>query len=93
MNGLNAVALVFFGCTNVAAYRLCQRPKQQRRRIISVLCVVLLCGNLLRCGVIYPLVEGTVLLPVECSTVAYFVVPAILLLSGKRLHSWAAIRG
>lgn len=30
MYGLNAVALVFFGCINVAAYRLCQRPKQQR---------------------------------------------------------------
>ncbi len=93
MYGLNAVALVFFGCINVAAYRLCQRPKQQRRQIISVLCTVLLCGNLLRYGVIYPLMEGTAQLPVEFSTVAYFVVPVILLIPGKGLHSWAAYSG
>lgn len=93
MYGLNAVALVFFGCINVAAYHLCQGPEQPRRRIILVLCTVLLCGNLLRYGVVYPLVEGTVQLPVEFSAVAYFVVPAILLLPGKRLHSWAAYSG
>ena len=26
MYGLNAVALVFFGCINVLAYRLCKAP-------------------------------------------------------------------
>ncbi len=33
------------------------------------------------------------MLPVEFSTVAYFLVPAILLTSKKRLHSWAAYSG
>ena len=57
------------------------------------LCAVLLSGNLLRYGVIYPFVKGVVMLPVEFSTVAYFLVPAILLTSKRRLRSWAAYSG
>lgn len=51
------------------------------------LCAVLLSGNLLRYGIIYPFVKGVVMLPVEFSTVAYFLVPAILLTSKRRLRS------
>ena len=54
---------------------------------------MLLSGNLLRYGVIYPFVKGVVMLPVEFSTVAYFLVPAILLTSKRRLRSWAAYSG
>lgn len=93
MYGLNAVALVFFGCINVLAYRLCKCPENKRRKVISALCAVLLSGNLLRYGIVYPLIEGVVMIPVEFSTVAYFAVPAILLLSKKKLHSWAAYSG
>ena len=89
MYGLNAVALVFFGCVNVLAYRLCRRPAEQRRRIVTALCAALLGGNLLRYGVLYPFARGAVVLPVEFSTVAYFAVPAILLTRRKRLYSWA----
>ena len=35
MYGLNAVALVFFGCINVLAYRLCQAPARQRRGMMT----------------------------------------------------------
>ena len=90
MYGLNAVALVFFCCINVTAYQLCKCPKDKRRNVVRCLCAVLLFGNLLRYFVIYPFVKGVVMLPVEFSTVAYFLVPAILLASKKRLHSWAA---
>ena len=93
MYGLNAVALVFFGCINVAAYQLCKCPERRRRTIVSVLCAVLLSGNLLRYGVVYPFVKGVVMLPVEFSTVAYFLVPVILLTSKQRLRSWAAYSG
>lgn len=30
MYGLNAVALVFFGCINVLAYQLCKCPEKAR---------------------------------------------------------------
>lgn len=93
MYGLNAVALVFFGCTNVAAYQLCKCPEGRHRTVVRWLCAVLLSGNLLRYGVIYPFVKGVVMLPVEFSTVAYFLVPAILLTSKRRLRSWAAYSG
>ena len=93
MYGLNAVALVFFCCINVTAYQLCKCPEDKRRNVVRCLCAVLLFGNLLRYGVVYPFVKGVVMLPVEFSTVAYFLVPAILLTSRKRLHSWAAYSG
>lgn len=93
MYGLNAVALVFFGCINVAAYQLCKCPEGRCRTVVRWLCAVLLSGNLLRYGVIYPFVKGVVMLPVEFSTVAYFLVPAILLTSKRRLRSWAAYSG
>ena len=93
MYGLNAVALVFFGCINVLAYRLCKCPEEKRRKAVLALCAVLLLGNLFRYCVVYPFIQGVVMLPVEFSTVAYFAVPAILLTSKKRLHSWAAYSG
>lgn len=34
MYGLNAVALVFFGCINVLAYRLCKCPEGKRKKVI-----------------------------------------------------------
>lgn len=93
MYGLNAVALVFFGCINVLAYQLCKCPEETRRRVVLRLCAVLLVGNLFRYGIVYPFLKGVVMLPVEFSTVAYFLVPTILLTSKKRLHSWAAYSG
>ena len=93
MLGLNAIALVFFGCINVLAYQLCKCPPALRRRVLVLLCAVLLGGNLLRYCVVYPFLLHEVKLPVEFSTVAYFAVPAILLTSKKRLHSWAAYSG
>ena len=93
MLGLNAVALVFFGCINVAAYQLCKSPEDKRRKIVLALCAVLLGGNLLRYCVVFPFIKGVVMLPVEFSTVAYFAVPTILLTGRKKLCSWAAYSG
>ena len=93
MYGLNAVSLVFFGCINVLGYRLCNAAEARRRRVITVLSVLLLSGNLFRYFIVYPFIKGVVMLPVEFSTVAYFAVPTILLTTEKKLHSWAAYSG
>lgn len=93
MYGLNAFAIVVFGCWNVLAYQLCKQPEATRRRVLTVLSAVLLGLNLLRYMVVYPLVQGEVRFPVEFSTVAYFVVPTVLLSGSKSLHSWAAYSG
>ena len=50
MLGLNAVALVFFGCINVMAYQLCKCPEGTRRKFVLRLCAVLLTLNLVRYG-------------------------------------------
>ena len=91
MYGLNAVALVCFGCIHVLACQLCKYREDKRKKVIFALCTVLLFCNLLRYGIVYPLIQGVVVPPVEFSTVAYFAVPTILLSSKKRLHSWAPI--
>lgn len=93
MYGLNAVALVFFGCINVSAYQLCKCSELRRRKVVHTLCMILLFGNLLRYCIVYPIIKGVLMLPVEFSTIAYFAVPSILLVSKKRLHSWAAYSG
>lgn len=91
MYGLNAFALVAFGVINVLAYRLSRQAGPAGRRVVRILCRVLLGGNLLRYAVIYPLVLGEVNLPVEFSTVSYFLVPMFLLMGKKK--SWAAYSG
>ena len=93
MYGLNAVAFVFFACINILAYKLCKCSEKLRRRIMRALCLALLLGNVFRYGIYYPLITGTAVIPVEFSTVAYFAVPAILLISKKHMHSWAAYSG
>ena len=93
MYGLNAVALVFFGCINVLAYQLCKCPDKKRKKVVFALCVALLSGNMFRYCVVYPFIKGVVMLPVEFSTVAYFAVPIILLISKRQWHSWAAYSG
>lgn len=90
---LNMLALCFFALVNVAACWLCRQPETQIRRIVRKICWLLLGGNLLRYLVIYPVFYRIVKIPAEFSTVAYFIVPAILLVSRQKLHSWAAYSG
>ena len=93
MYGLNAVALVLFGCINALACRLCRCPKALREKRMTAVCLTLLVWNMVRYGILFPMVEHRVRVPVEFSSVAYFVVPAIRLLSPKRFRSWAAYSG
>lgn len=93
MYGLNAVALIFFCCINVLAYQLSKRPVARSQQVIQGLSAVLLLGNLFRYLIFYPFIRRTIQIPVEFSTVAYFVVPLILLTRSERLKSWAAYSG
>ena len=71
----NALALLLFACIHWAARRLCRAPAARRNRILKTLCALLLGGNLFRYCVFHPLIQGTVRIPVEFSTVAYIAVP------------------
>lgn len=93
MLGLNAVALVFFGCLNFAADSVCRYSEEKRKRIIKTVCSALLIINLIKYGIYYPLTEKRIVFPVEFSAVAYFTVPVILLISKKKFRSWAAYSG
>lgn len=93
MYGLNAFALVAFCTVNVLAVQLCKCDSQRRNLILQCLCGALLGINLLRYAVIFPFVRGEVRIPVEFSTVAYFVVPVILLLRLEKCRVWAAYSG
>lgn len=93
MYGLNAFALVVFCSMNVLAVQLCKCDSRRRNLVLQCLCCALLGINLLRYAVIFPFVKGEIRIPVEFSTVAYFVVPAILLLRLEKCRVWAAYSG
>ena len=93
MYGLNAMAIAAFFGINILAYNLCKCGKKRRKHIMNVLCILLLGGNLLRYGIVYPLILGEIRIPAEFSTVSYFVVPALLLTTRKKGRSWAAYSG
>lgn len=93
MYGLNALALAFFMGISVAAYKLSKCQALKRTRILRGLCLSLLVGNTFRYAVSYPFFAGEIRIPAEFSTVAYFIVPIILLFNLKRSQSWAAYSG
>ena len=91
MYGLNAVALIVFGAVNLFAVRLCKAQERTRRLATRLICAALLLGSVLR-YVLTPLLGGPLKIPVEFSTVAYFIVPIIMLLC-TRGRAWAAYSG
>lgn len=90
---LNWLAFGLFLLLNMAACWLCKQPGAMVRRVVRRICWLLLGGNLLRYLVIYPAFYHIIKIPAEFSTVAYFVVPIILLLPWRRLDVWAAYSG
>lgn len=92
MYGLNAFALILFSALNTIAVHLCKCTEAVRMRVLRILCAVLLLFNVLRYTV-PPLLGAPLRIPVEFSTVAYFVMPAILLSGRQRSRSWAAYSG
>lgn len=90
---LNTTALLLFGLLTVFARRVSRRPVDAAGRIVRRACALLLVGNLLRYLVIYPAVYHIIKIPAEFSTMAYFLVPAILLSRHRNLDCWAAYSG
>lgn len=93
MYGLNAVALVFFFCINIIAYRLCKCDAKKRKKVIFAACIALLSLNVIRYAIVYPFIMRVVRIPVEFSTVAYFSVPVVLLSGKKKMRGFAAYSG
>lgn len=93
MGRLNLAALTLFAVICVLAHGVSRGPEDRARRVVRVLCCLLLGGNLVRYALVFPLVYHVVKLPAEFSTVAYFVVPVILLAGWRRLECWAAYSG
>ena len=89
----NLIALFLFFLLSCTVRWLCWQEDALARRIVRKVCWLLLGGNLLRYLVIYPIVFHTVKIPVEFSTVAYFVVPLIVLADLRSLDCWAAYSG
>lgn len=92
MYGLNGFAFVAFGIFNILSVQLCRCVPSIRKRVLRMLCIILLLGNVLRYS-LSPLFRTGLKVPVEFSTVAYFAVPFILLADWKRARSWAAYSG
>lgn len=86
MYGLNAVALVFFGCINVLAYRLCKCPEEKRRKAVLLRPYVAGTDRLLIC-ILLDAVAVKQLLPESTWTVAlpvyYLAVAAFVLLTSR----------
>lgn len=92
MYGLNMFALLLFMALHLLAGYLCRCPAIQKEKNLRILCLGLLLFNLLR-YCLYPLMGQGVKIPVEFSTVAYFAVPAVLLIKRKKSFPWAAYSG
>lgn len=90
MEWLNISALLLFIIINISAYSASKLPSDISGRIVKILSLILLCGNLLRYTLIYPLVYHIIKIPAEFSTVAYFIVPIILFAELDRISCWAA---
>lgn len=92
MYGLNAFAFIVFIAINVLAVHLCKCNERTRTKTMRGLCWILLFGNVLRYS-LSPMLGNGIKIPVEFSTVAYFVVPVILLTGHRKTQSWAAYSG
>lgn len=87
---LNVCAAVLFFLLNAMAHWLCCQPPEMARRVVRRLCALLLGGNLLRYLVIFPVFDRIIRIPAEFSTLAYFLVPLIVLCNWRQLRGWAA---
>lgn len=86
------LSLLAFIAINLFAAALSKLSDIARRRILKKICIVLLSFNLCRYA-LSPMLGNGLKLPVEFSTVSYFMVPIILLTDSKKVQSWAAYSG
>ncbi len=92
MYGLNVFSLLIFAAVNIFAAMLLKSSNETRSRILRIVCAVLLSFNLCRYALALLSGMGSIF-PVEYSSVAYFVVPVILLTGIKKAQSWASYSG
>lgn len=83
MVALNTFSLLVLFFIIYAASNTVKQNKINQKRIIKTLAVLVLSFN------IYHIIDSPTSIPVEFSTVTYFVAPIIILLNIKRLEVWA----
>ena len=93
MGIINLAGLVLFLLLTFGARIAAVQAPARRERLLRVLLWVLLAGNLIRYLLVYPLAYHIVKIPAEFSTVAYFVVPTLLLSKKQKLAAWAVYSG
>ncbi|MBQ3760689.1 MAG: hypothetical protein II875_01610 [Clostridia bacterium] len=91
--GINAMSLVVFSALNLLVHGLGRCREERAKGLLKVLWIVLLFGNLIRYVFVYPVIVGEVHIPIEYSTVAYFLVPAMMLWNKKGHVVWPALYG
>ncbi len=92
MYGLNVFAAIVFGLFNTLAAHMCRFRRELRLKILRMFSLVLLVGNLIR-YTLPPLMGLGLEIPVEFSTIAYFVTPAVILSGNRCMRNWAAYSG
>ena len=86
----NVIGLVCFLGLNILADRLCRCGAATRRSVVKVLCALLYAGCAFQYLILYPILYGKIYVVAEYSTVAFYLVPLILILNWNRFTSWAA---
>lgn len=89
---LNVFSMLIFTALNVIAASLVKGSEEGRRRALKLICIALLTFNLCRYSM-SPLLGKGIRIPVEFSSVAYFLTPLLLLTGIKRLQGWAVYSG
>ena len=91
--GINFMSLVLFAALNILAIQLNKCRRSVLKLTLGALLAVLFAGNLFRYLYAYPRLVGEVHIPIEYSTVAYFLVPVFMLVNRRRSRVWASIYG
>ena len=91
--GINGMSLVVFVGLNFFVFQLNKCSEKVVFRVLKTLWALLFLGNLFRYVYAYPCLVGEMHLPIEYSTVAYFLVPLMMFLNYKNCRVWASVYG
>ena len=90
---LNLLSLAVFALINVSAAALKRCMPRTAKNTLRAVLAVLFFGNLFRYVYAYPKLVGEIHIPIEYSTVAYFLVPPLMFLDKGRCRVWASMYG
>jgi hypothetical protein len=92
MLGLNVFSLLVFIAVNIIAAEISRKCEDKRNHILRLICLFLLTFNVCRYA-LSPFIGRGVKVPVEFSSVAYFIAPLFMLTRIRKLQGWAIYSG